>query len=79
MIVLCIRYAIDQNKLKDFGEYARRWPDPIITGSLMSAENNVLLCPRMDAAAVRAGELLCSYFGRLPAFFFYCLPGIGQL
>jgi hypothetical protein len=50
-----------------------------ITGSLMSAEDNVLLCPRMNAAAVRAGELLCFYFGRLPALFVYCLSGIGQL
>jgi hypothetical protein len=29
MIILCIRYTIDQNKLKDFEEYARRWPGPI--------------------------------------------------
>lgn len=50
-----------------------------ITGSLTSAEDNVLLCPRMNAAAVRAGELLCFYFGRLPARFFYCPSGIGQL
>src|SRR5215813_11754858 len=50
-----------------------------ITGSLMSAEDNVLLCPRMNAAAVRAGEFLCFYFGRLPKLFFYCPSGIGQL
>jgi hypothetical protein len=29
MIILCIRYTIDQNKIKDFEEYARRWPEPI--------------------------------------------------
>jgi hypothetical protein len=29
MIILCIRYTIDQNKVKDFEEYARRWPGPI--------------------------------------------------
>jgi NIPSNAP len=29
MIILCIRYTIDQNKVKDFEEYARRWPEPI--------------------------------------------------
>ena len=50
-----------------------------ITGSLTSAEDNVLLCPRMNAAAVRAGELLWFYFGPLPALFFYCPSGIGQL
>jgi hypothetical protein len=50
-----------------------------ITGSLISAEDYVFLCPRMNAAAVRAGELLCSYFGRLPAVFFYCLARISQL
>jgi hypothetical protein len=46
---------------------------------LMSAENNVLLCPSMNAAAVRAGELLRFYFGHPPAFLFYCPSGIGQL
>jgi hypothetical protein len=30
-----------------------------ITGSLISAENDVLLCPGMNAAAMRAGDLLC--------------------
>src|SRR5262245_37844019 len=50
-----------------------------ITGLLMSAENNVLLCPSMNAAAVRAGELLRFYFRRPPAFLFYCQSGIGQL
>ena len=29
MLTLCIRYTIDQHKLKDFLAYARRWPDPI--------------------------------------------------
>jgi uncharacterized protein (DUF1330 family) len=29
MLTLCIRYTIDQHKLKDFAAYARRWPDPI--------------------------------------------------
>jgi hypothetical protein len=33
----------------------------------------------MNAAAVHAGELLCFYFGRLPALFFYRPSGIGQL
>ena len=28
-------------------------------GSLISAENDVLLCPGMNAAAMRAGDLLC--------------------
>jgi hypothetical protein len=30
-----------------------------ITGSLISAENDVLLCPGMNAAAMRTGNLLC--------------------
>jgi hypothetical protein len=30
-----------------------------ITGSLISAENDVLFCPGMNAAAMRAGDLLC--------------------
>jgi len=30
-----------------------------ITGSLIAAENDVLLCPGMNAAAMRAGDLLC--------------------
>jgi len=55
------------------------WNLRTITGSRKSAEDNVLLCPRVNAAAVRAGEFLCFHFGRLPALFFYCLPGIGQL
>ena len=29
MIILCIRYTIDQNKVKDFEDYARHWPGPI--------------------------------------------------
>ena len=50
-----------------------------ITGSLTSAEDNVLLCPRMNAAAMRASELLCFYLSCVPALFFYCPSGIGQL
>src|SRR5215813_5405353 len=49
-----------------------------ILSSLQSAEYYVLFCPRMSAAAVRAGELLSFYFGRLPELFFYCPPGISQ-
>jgi hypothetical protein len=29
MITLCIRYTIDANKLAEFEEYARRWPEVI--------------------------------------------------
>jgi hypothetical protein len=29
MITLCIRYVIDQNKYRNFEEYARAWPEPI--------------------------------------------------
>ena len=29
MITLCIRYTIDPQKLKDFVQYARRWPESI--------------------------------------------------
>ena len=29
MITLCIRYELDQNKLRDFEAYARAWPEPI--------------------------------------------------
>ena len=49
------------------------------TGSLIPAENNVLLFPGMYAAAVFAGELLFFEFGCCPAFFFDCSSGIGQL
>jgi hypothetical protein len=51
----------------------------LITGSLTSPEDNVLLCVDMSAAAVRAGELLCFDFGRLPTFLFDCASSIGQL
>ena len=51
-----------------------------ITSSLYRpSENNVRLCPGMNAAAVRTGELLCFHSGRPPAFLFYCPSGIGQL
>ena len=50
-----------------------------ITSSLISAENDVLLCPGMNAAAMGAGELLCFHFGCLPAFFFDCPSRVGQL
>ena len=53
---------------------------PILTPSLLiSAEDNVFLCPGMNTPAVCAGELLCFYFGRLPALFCYRPSGIGQL
>ena len=29
MITLCIRYTLDQNKLRDFEAYAKAWPEPI--------------------------------------------------
>jgi NIPSNAP len=29
MITLCIRYAIDPNKYRNFEDYARTWPEPI--------------------------------------------------
>lgn len=29
MITLCIRYVIDQNKYRNFEDYARAWPEPI--------------------------------------------------
>jgi len=50
-----------------------------LTGSLIPAENNILLFPCMYAAAVFAGELLFFEFGCCPAFFFDCSSGIGQL
>jgi hypothetical protein len=50
-----------------------------IVGLLISAENNVLLCPRMNAAAMGTGELLRFYSCRQPALFFYRPAGIGQL
>jgi hypothetical protein len=48
-------------------------------GSVISAENNVLLVPGMYAAAVGARELLLFEFGCCPEFFFDCSSGIGQL
>ena len=50
-----------------------------ITSSLISAENDVLLCPGMNGAAMGAGELLCFHFGCLPTLFFDCLSRVGQL
>ena len=50
-----------------------------IIGSLIAAENNIFLCPRVNVAAMRTRELLLFYFGRLPALFFYCQTGVGQL
>jgi hypothetical protein len=47
--------------------------------SKRTAENYIRLGPAMDFAAVRAGKLLRSNFGRTPEFFFNCLAGIGQL
>jgi hypothetical protein len=29
MITLCIRYVIDQNKYRDFEQYAQSWPETI--------------------------------------------------
>ena len=29
MITLCIRYTLDAQKLSDFEQYARNWPEPI--------------------------------------------------
>ena len=49
-----------------------------IVGSLISAENDVLLCPGMNAAAMGAGKLLRFHFGCLPVLFFDCLSRIGQ-
>ena len=43
------------------------------------AENDVLLCPGVDAAAVRTGEPLCLHYGCPPALFFYCPSRVGQL
>ena len=42
------------------------------------AQNHVLLCPAMDSAAMRAGELLRFQFGRAPALLLDGLAGIGQ-
>jgi hypothetical protein len=50
----------------------------LLTGDRPS-ENNVLFCPRMNAAAMRTGEFLCFYSGRPPAFFLYRPSRIGQL
>src|SRR5438046_8037807 len=50
-----------------------------ISASLISAENDVLLCPGMNAAAMGAGKLLRFHFGCLPVLFFDCLSRIGQL
>jgi len=46
---------------------------------LISAENDVLLCPGMNAAAMGAVELLCFYFGCRPTLFFDCPSRVGQL
>ena len=62
-----------------FAGLARHSPRFERPGLLVSAEDNVFLCPGVNAAAVHAGELLCFYFGRLPALFFYRPSGIGQL
>jgi hypothetical protein len=43
-----------------------------------ATENNILLCPGMNAAAVRTGELLRFHCRRLPAFFFDSPSGIGE-
>src|SRR5205809_223605 len=40
-------------------------------------EDHVFLCPGMNAAAMRAGELLRFYLGRRPELFFYGASGIG--
>ena len=50
-----------------------------ITSSLISAENDVLLCPGMNAAAMGAGELLCFHFGGEPTLFFDCPSRVGKL
>ena len=50
-----------------------------IVGSLISAENDILLCPGMHAAAVRTGKLLRFQFHCWPGFFFDCPASIGQL
>ena len=41
-------------------------------------ENNILLCPGMNAAAVHTGELLCLHCRRLPAAFVDCPSSIGE-
>src|SRR5256886_8762448 len=50
-----------------------------IVGSLISAENDILFCPGMHAAAVRTGKLLRFQFHCWPGFFFDCPASIGQL
>ena len=47
--------------------------------SRRASKNNVRFRPGMNAAAVRTGKLLCFQFDCLPAFFFDCFTGIGQL
>ena len=49
-----------------------------ISASLISAENDVLLCPGMNVAAMGARKLLRFHFGCLPVLFFDCLSRIGQ-
>src|SRR5437899_9389202 len=49
-----------------------------ISASLISAENDVLLCPGMNTAAMGTGELLCFHFGCLPTLFFDCPSRVGQ-
>jgi hypothetical protein len=48
-----------------------------ISTSLISAENNVLLCPGTNAAAMGAGKLLRFHFGCLRVLFFDWLSRIG--
>ena len=51
----------------------------LLTSGEWAAENYVLFCPGMDAAAMRTVELLRFYFGGRPKLFLYGASGIGQL
>ena len=58
---------------------ARQENSADFTGSVCRpTENNVLLRPDMNAAAVHTGELLHLHCGRLPALFVDRLSGIGE-
>ena len=49
-----------------------------VTSVQWATENYVFFCPGVDAAAMRAVELLRFHFGRRPELFFYGASGIGQ-
>ena len=64
MIILSIQYVIDPNKLSDFAEYARHWPEPIkrCGGDLIGYFLPTKLAGRTNAALALIGfENLAAY------------------